>query len=113
MTETVDESLIFGRIPDSSDNLYRLKNIGKTRESFFSSYFLKYNFWFVYLLQHNIKDDASSVSLSENEKSSAKNGIVGGKTIVNGNSIPNGQMHYQNGIKKSDVAVIDIIEDGK
>lgn len=30
MTDTVNETRIFGQILDSSDNLYRLKNIGKT-----------------------------------------------------------------------------------
>ncbi|XP_037043027.1 aldehyde dehydrogenase family 3 member B1 isoform X5 [Bradysia coprophila] len=85
MTETVaTETLIFGEIPDGSDNLYRLKNIDK------------------------LKDDGTSVSLSENEKSET----VTGQPICNGNGKPNGQIIYQNGHAKSDAAVIDIVDDG-
>lgn len=35
MTDTVTETRIFGQIPDSTDNLYRLKNIGKKRRKSF------------------------------------------------------------------------------
>lgn len=48
-----------------------------------------------------VKDDVTNTSVPEYEK---------GKTIAKNIG---GQMIYQNGNKKSDVAVIDIIEDGK
>lgn len=32
MTDAVTETIILGRIPDSNDNLYRLKDVGKTRK---------------------------------------------------------------------------------
>lgn len=60
----------------------------------------------LFISPDNIKDE---VSMSDNVKTSAKNG----KPIVNGNGQPNGQMIYQNGNTKSDVAVIDIAEDGE
>lgn len=68
---------------------------------------------FITIYPDNIKDDATDTSLPENEKTLTKNGIINGKAIVNANGTPNGQMIYQNGNKKSDVAVIDIVEDGK
>ncbi len=48
-------------------------------------------------------------SLSEKEEIFTKNR----KMISNNNGPSNGQIPYQNGNTKSDVAVIDIIEDGK
>lgn len=47
MTETVAETRIFGQIPDSSDNLYRLKNIGKTRKGL-TNHCIANNCQFVY-----------------------------------------------------------------
>lgn len=55
MTETVAETRIFGQIPDSSDNLYRLKTIGKTRKSLTMIQCKANNCQFVSIIQITLK----------------------------------------------------------
>lgn len=113
MTDTLAETHIFGQIPDSSDNLYRLKNIGKTRQCLLFDFYIYQDFVFGLFIADKIKDDVTNGSLVQNESISVKNGSVNGKPIGHSNGTTNGQIIYRNGNTKSDVAVIDIIEDGK
>lgn len=67
-------------------------------------------FLFLFLIG-NATNDAE---IPQNDKKFLKNGIVNGKINSNGNGVVvNGNATYQNGNIKSEVAVINIIDDGK
>lgn len=62
----------------------------------------------------NTTDSMIDDEFSHSEKKLVKNGFVNGKINSNGNGVlANGLKTHQNGNIKSDVAVIDIIDDGK
>lgn len=68
---------------------------------------------YVYADNPNPTDNTTDIKFTPNEKISEINGNINGKIIPNGNGGVNGLTTYQNGNVKSDIAVIDIIEDGK